>query len=268
VLQRLARIAASGSSLVPGRGQYLYTRSVGRGAAFDGDGGQKECISYSTDHRQVWIGANGSGLLRDQSSAASYTSSSDRAACASMGFTRHNVAGTSNLWFAADCFALGPARDMNALSTNPRTLLRQMRRIDGGPPGPAEDFVHVGDFLRETDASPAVRAALYRAAALIPGVHLLGDVGDHSGRLGLGVALDVHHVQEELIFNRRTAALMGEQTTSRKPGSSSWTVYLASRVVNNVPYPSPIALTSPCHNYAGYIHRVAGGSVMTGQRVK
>ena len=61
--------------------------------------------------------------------------------------------GTSNLWFAARCFSLGPTNDLQSLSTNPRVLLRQMRRIDGGPDNPAEDFVHIGDFLRETDAS-------------------------------------------------------------------------------------------------------------------
>ena len=63
---------------------------------------------------------------------------------------------------------------VNALSTDPGTLLVQMRRADGGPRSAGEDFVHVGDFLRETDARPALRAALYRATALIPGVRLLG----------------------------------------------------------------------------------------------
>jgi hypothetical protein len=267
-LRQLARIAASGPSLVPGRGQYLYTHSEGRGAAFGGSGTGKECITYSTGQRQLWVGANGSGLLREQSGPDTFTSAKDRSICASMRMTRTRGTETSNLWFAADCFQLGPARDMSALSTNPRTLLRQMRRIDGGPRDPAEDFVHVGDFLRETDASPALRAALYRAAALIPGVKLLGGVRDHMGRSGLGVELEHDHVRNELIFNRRTAALMAEQTAGDTPGSNTWTVYLKSTVVNSTPYPSPVQLTPPCHNSEGYMNRVAGGTAMTGRRIK
>jgi hypothetical protein len=81
--------------------------------------------------------------------------------------------GTSNLWFAPRCFSIGPNDDVNALSTDPRKLFVQMRRADGGPRSAGEDFVHVGDFLLETDARPALRAALYRAAAPIPGVQPL-----------------------------------------------------------------------------------------------
>jgi hypothetical protein len=267
-LHNLARIAARGPSLVPGAGQYLYSDSIGRNAAFGGLVDGSTCIFYGVDHRQVWIGADGSGLLRETAGPATFTSPGDRALCLSRAPKAEFSAGTSNLWFANGCFRLGPTNDMQALSTDPRALLRQMRKLDGGPRTAAEDFVHVGDFLRETDARPALRAALYRAAALIPGVRLLGTVRDHSGRRGLGVALTHLGVTNELIFNPRTAALLGEQSSGRAPGSSSWTVYLGSRLVRHLPYPSPVALTSPCHNTAGYISSVRGGSVMMGRRIK
>jgi hypothetical protein len=168
--------------------------------------------------------------------------------------------GTSNLWFAPHCFSIGPNNDVNALPTDPQQLLVQMRRIDGGPRTAGEDFVHVGDFLRETDARPALRAALYRATALIPGTRLLGTVRDHLGREGLGVA----HGNSELIFNPHTAALMAEQTI----GDPGWTVYLASRVVNQLPHHSPLPLTPPCVNYGGYITHTPAGDVQTGARAK
>lgn len=260
-LQRLARIAAAGPSLVPGPGQYLYVRSVSNYPAFDGTTG---CVSYAVDHRQVWIGANGSGLLRESGGPATFTSPTDAELCQKADPTGNTASGPSNLWFAADCFSLGPTNDMQSLSTDPSTLLAQMRALDGGPRTPAEDFVHVGDFLRETDASPALRAALYRAAALIPGVELLGTVTDHFGRQGLGVALTSDGVRNELIFNSQTAALMGEQSTGSAPGSDSWAVYLDSSVVDTQPYPSPLPLTPPCVHSAGYAHKVPGGDVMTG----
>lgn len=267
VLRQLARIAANGPSLVPGPGQYLYTRSASRMATFPNNGAAKQCITYSAGQRQLWVGADGSGLLREQAGASTFTSALDRAVCASKRMTR-TTAGSSNLWFAADCFRLGPAPDMSVLSTNPRILLRQMRRFDGGPRTAAEDFVHVGDFLRETDASPALRAALYRAAALIPGVRLLGDVRDPIGRRGLGVMMVVGHVRNELIFNGHTAALLAEETAWNPPGVTDSTVYLKSAVVSRVPYPSPVPLTSPCHGGMGVAHRVAGGTAMTGRGIK
>jgi hypothetical protein len=268
VLQHLAQIAANGPSLVPGPGQYLNVDSIGRNASFGGLADGKTCIAYGIDHRQVWTAADGSGLLRDTSRPATFTSPEDRALCLSKEPKTEFSAGTSNLWFADQCFQLGPTNDMQALSTDPSTLLREMRKLDGGPRTAAEDFVHIGDFLRGTDARPALRAALYRAAALIPGVRLLGMVPDHVGRRGLGVALTHHGITNELIFNSVTAALLGEQSTGKPPGSNSWTVYLGSHLVRRVPYPSPVALTSPCRHGMGYMSSVPGGTVMMGRRVK
>ena len=42
--------------------------------------------------------------------------------------------------------------------------------------------------MRESDVPPAIRAALYQATALIPGVKLLGPQTDQTGQTGLGVA--------------------------------------------------------------------------------
>lgn len=256
-LNRLAQIAASGPSLVPHLGQYLYVASASNQES-DAIVNGKECVTYAPERRQVWIGADGSGLLRESFETAKFTSAADRSLCQAMPKGAISQRGTSNLWFAPHCFSIGPNNDVNALSTDPRKLLVQMRRADGGPRSAGEDFVHVGDFLRETDARPALRAALYRAAALIPGVRLLGTVRDHLGRSGLGVAYRDH----ALIFDSQTAALMAEQTA----GDPGWTVYLASRVVNRLPRRSPLPLTPPCVNYGGSTTHTPVGDVQTGAR--
>lgn len=268
-LEQLARIAANGPSLVPGPGHYLYVDSLNHYPAVAGRVGRSEnCTTYATDHRQIWLGANGSGLLRDVTGKTTFTSAQDRAVCLAMKPSPLTPSGTSNLWFADRCFQLGPTNDMQALSTDPRTLLAQMRRLDGGPPTPAEDFVHVGDFMRETDASPAVRAALYRAAALIPGVHLLGPVRDHLGRTGLGVAYDGPGVHHELIFNPRTSELMGEQDRGSKTAGSDWAVYLETRVVDRLPQAAPVRLSPPCVNGGGSVTHTPYGDVQTGAQPK
>jgi hypothetical protein len=262
-LGRLAQIAASGPSLVPGPGQYLYVESRSEYPS-DAFASNQTCITYAPDHRQVWIARDGSGLLQETTGATTFTSSRDQAVCNAMKPSPLTASGTSRLWFAAGCFALGPGNHMQALSTDPSTLLRQMRRLDGGPSTPGEDFVHVGDFLRETDASPAVRAALYRAAALIPGVRLLGPVRDHLKRLGLGVAFSSNGNRQELIFDPRTSALMAEETAGPAPGADSWGVYLQSRLVDRLPHRAPVALTPPCVNGGGSITHTPLGDVQTG----
>ena len=142
------------------------------------------------------------------------------------------------------------AQGRPALSTNPAKLLVQLRKIDGGPHTAREDFVHIDDFLRpqgqgglpgapaERDTPPAIRAALYRAAKLIPGVRLLGPARDHAGRTGLGIAWFSHgRPLMELIFDRHTARLLDESTFEPSGQIADWTIYLGRR--SSTPCPPP-----------------------------
>src|SRR5205085_10637482 len=110
----------------------------------------------------------------------------------------------------------------------------------------AEMFTLVGDTLRETNASPQLRSALYQVAATIPGVELVGTVTDQAGRQGTAVGLTSGGaggpIQHQLIFDPDTSALLFEQTvleghaswTDAEPGSViTWSVYLASGVVDS-----------------------------------
>lgn len=265
-LERLARIAASGPSVVPAPGQYLYVESDNYYSANQMGRAQTDCITYAADRRQVWKGADGSGLMRDTTGPSRYTSGHDRSVCRAMKAHRF-TAGTSNSWFAPNCFSPSPLGNITALPTDPRALLHKIEKMEGVRA--FADFDSLGSLLQESDASPALRAAVYRAAALIPGVELLGPVRDHGGRRGLGVALQTRQEREELIFNPRTAALMGMVTTSTLPGLSGWTVYRAPRVVDRLPYRPPAALTPPCQSAgAGYGHVVHGDDVMSGRPAK
>jgi hypothetical protein len=258
VLNQLAELVAS-QSITPHTGQYLYVDSISAYPS-DYDG---RCITVAPDHRQIWIGANGSGLLRDTTGPAKIRWAANPTACNVVSRSTR-AGGTSNTWFAAHCLALGPTTDWRRLSTNPQVLLEQMRRLDGGPRTPAEDFVHIGDFLRETDAPPAIRAAIYRATALIPGIRLLGWVRSYSGKLGLGIAYSHNGQTSKLIFNHQTGELLGEQVTERRGKLSSWAAYLQNRVVNRLPAPSPLPLTPPCVKTSGIVHHTPKGDVMVG----
>lgn len=75
------------------------------------------------------------------------------------------------------------------LPTDPDALEEHLReaREGVGPDADTELFAAVGDLLRRSPASPALRAALYEVAARVPGVRLGGTVTDAAGRSGTAV---------------------------------------------------------------------------------
>jgi hypothetical protein len=263
MLRHLANVAARQSPVdAPARGQYLYVDSVSANES-DAYGNGLTCTALVPQHRQIWIAANGAGRLLETDGEPTYSSPHDRAVCNEM----HAMTppGTSDNWFAAGCLTIGFADKVPAASMDdPAKLLAELRKLDGGPLTPAEDFVHVGDLLRETDASPALRAAVYRAAATIPGVKLLGPTEDHLGRTGVGIGYLAHGVISELILDQRTSALLGEQIVDPATGRvSDWSAYRTSKIVDGIPGTFPGRLAPPCVNGGGYEHAGAHGVGIT-----
>lgn len=260
VFTRLAAVAKTQPSNVPGPGQYLYVDSDQANEAIAAGTG---CTMLAPERRQIWIGADGSGRLLENIGQASFLSAADRTACARAHLLGQAGPGTSDMWFAADCLSIGPT-NLQALPTDPAALraLLDARKIEGGPPGPAEDFVQIGDLLRETDASPALRAAIYKVAATIPGVELLGPARDHAGRLGIGLAYKTAGARSELIFDPQTSALLGELDTDASGRLTGWAVYLQSRIVNGLPGRAPGPLRPACVNYSGRAIQERDGSTL------
>jgi hypothetical protein len=256
-LEQLARVAASQPrSLTPGPGQYLYTKSNSltevdtTGSTPVSTARTPICVVHVRELRESWIARNWSGAIRETVGHGRFTSARDRGVCLREGVINpnsfnhdlsiHRRYGRGGFRFEHKAWP--------ALSTNPAKLLVQLRRIDGGPRTAREDFVHIGDFLRpqgqgglpgahlETDTPPAIRAALYRAAKLIPGVRLLGPTRDQAGRTGLGIAWFSHgRPRMELIFDRHTARLLDESTYEPSGQIADWTVYLETKIVNSLP---------------------------------
>jgi hypothetical protein len=247
-MSRLATVAANQPDpLVPGVGQYLYTDSQ---EAYTSTTVQPNGGSYTAlvpETRQIWIGPDGSGRLYETYGTAVFLSPQDQANWVAAGSPSLSFSPT-NQTFGPDGLSDGPT-NLSSLPTNPAALaaLINSRKVEGGPPGPAESFAQIGDLLRETDASPALRSALYEVAATLPGVQLLGSVTDHSGRAGVGIAYTSAGGQHELIFDPSTSALLGETYTVVGPDSAvsgspllapvgtvtGWAVYQPSSVVDS-----------------------------------
>lgn len=253
LLQRLARIASTQPWAFPGPGQYLYTTSHSLSESDTVLPGGLECRLMFEEYRQNWIAANGEGLFRETDGPSHYLSSHEPAACKA---APAQPAGESDTWAAPDCLSIDPI-PLGHLPRNPARLRARLLtgKVEGGPLGPAEAFTQVGDLLRETDAPPALRAALYRAAAGLPGVKALGTVTDKLGRRGIGLAFDKDGIRHELIFSAKTSALLAEQEVlvgsvrgihAARGTVLQWSAYTAGRVVDQLPATPPLALTPPC----------------------
>jgi hypothetical protein len=98
-------------------------------------------------------------------------------------------------------------------------------------------FSTIGDLLRESLMPPEVTAALYRAAAKIPGVVLVSDSVDATGRHGVAVARVELGERTEWIFDRNTFDYLGERsylvedTSGGKAGMLTGTTAVTERAV-------------------------------------
>jgi hypothetical protein len=237
-MNTLAKVAASQDwSGIPGPGQYLYTESEGLSES-DGGADGKECVVRMMSRRRIWIATDGSGALSSSSADAHFTSAADAAVCAGMNMSDPDEqVGSSNSRFPAGGLSF-PTNNWKALSTDPATVLKQAHQLDGGPDTPAEWFVNVTDFMRESDVPPAIRAALYQALPLIPGVKLLGAQADPAGQSGVGVAFyQDNQISTELVFDPQSARMLAEEHFDAGK-LTLWTAYIAQRIVGSVPnYP-------------------------------
>ena len=78
-----------------------------------------------------------------------------------------------------------------------------------GPDG--EAFTTIGDMIKEEIVPPQLAAALYRAAALIPGVTLAGHVANAVGQPGIGISWSNSQSRSEWIFDPATLQFIGER---------------------------------------------------------
>jgi hypothetical protein len=265
LLEHLARVAAAQPAAVPGPGQYLYTASNSLTGSDTALPGGVYCQTVFREYRENWIAANGEGLFRENDGPAHYLSKREAIACKAV---PPQPGGVSNTWAAPGCLSIDPI-PLARLPRDPATLRARLLtgKVEGGPPGPAEAFTQVGDLLRETDAPPALRSALYRAAAGLVGVKSIGAVTDKLGRKGVGLVLDSHGIRHELIFSATTSALLSDQDVliGHAPGVHasrgtllSWSAYTAGRVVDRLPAAAPLALTPPCVRGGGTELKVPG----------
>ncbi|GGS47279.1 hypothetical protein GCM10010156_02530 [Planobispora rosea] len=139
-------------------------------------------------------------------------------------------------------------RDYAALKRLPSDAEAMRAHLYKGDPGDGSPdeaaWERVGEMVRETYLPAAQRAALFRAAATIPGVGMVNDAEDAAGRTGIAVGrIGRDGVRADLVFDPESYELLGEREVvvdeklAQAPEGSLFasTAQLSVTVVDEVP---------------------------------
>ncbi|MFB7245505.1 hypothetical protein CW362_09375 [Streptomyces populi] len=121
---------------------------------------------------------------------------------------------------------------LSSLPTDPDallTLLRRDVRVSDGESREQAVFSLIGDLLSQTLMPPRNAAALYKAAARIPGVKEIPDAVDVAGRHGIAITREdaSSATRDEWIFDKRSLAFLGARgfiTHDKQKGITSDTL--------------------------------------------
>ncbi|MER5761530.1 CU044_5270 family protein [Streptomyces sp. NPDC002082] len=217
LLDRVAQVAASKPIEQVKDNQFTYIKSL---VAFSGMNMQTNEVIPGTPHqRQIWLSVDGrtEGLVIDEGKPRG------------SGRTKPGVpAPRPDGGDVIEPRMIPPSLSnptyhyLAALPTDPDTLLKKIYdEVQTKSPSKDEKaFSTIGDLLREQIAPPAVSAALYRAAAKIPGVTVVEDAVDASGRHGVAVSHVADGTRTEWIFDRNSFEFLGQRDVV--VGDSPW----------------------------------------------
>jgi hypothetical protein len=189
---------------------------------------------------ETWVALDGSGRRVSSTGLPVFLGRGDRDKWQAAGRPSLGEAGTSDVSY-------GPGKlsdaEVEALPTDPERLFEVIkeRAAATDAPASAEMLVVVADLLSRPSAAPELRAALYRVAAEIPGIELIGRVTDPVGRQGIAVASTSDYSwtlsRRELIFSPNDARILAEREVllehvpwldADPPMTISYSVYLES----------------------------------------
>lgn len=227
LLARIANVAAGQPSPTVRDSEFMYIRSA---VAYTEDtivNGRETSTMEKLHERQIWLPVANmcvAGLLIEDGSRTPLSPFP-----VVNGKVDRSVAGgapQSNLpqpdFTCPSEGHLGDAtyRLLQSLPTSPTALLNYLKA--GKKWTNDNPATEIGDLIREAIIPPAVAAALYRVAALLPGATLVPDATNAVGKHGIGIvwtSTDAQHeYQTEWIFNKTTLRYIGERDYNVKTG--------------------------------------------------
>ena len=207
LLAKIATTAARQPSPQVRDSQFWYIKSWVSNLVCNGGSGNN-CVLEKPQEAQIWQSVSNlcvTGLLREDGQDTPLKFSSNYLHCPYRGGVHDPT-----------------YRFLQSLPTDPHALLSLIEReMQGQLPRPEEAFTTIGDLLGAAIAPPRVSAALYRAAALIPGVTVVPDATDAIGRHGVAVAYTFRGIRTEWIFNKQTLRYLGERDINIANGATT-----------------------------------------------
>jgi hypothetical protein len=203
LLAKVADVAARQPAPAVSNGEFMYVRSEVSYAVYEN--GAQTATMEPLHERQIWqpvANVCDWGLVIEDGQRTSLAPTPVDSLSAKCGQGNLNEA---------------TYRMLQSLPTDPRTLLSQIYTfVQANGEGQAlgsdgEAFVTIGDLIRETIVPPSTAAALYRAAALIPGVTLIDHVTTVEGQPGIAIAWTSSQDRYEWIFDPATLQYVGER---------------------------------------------------------
>ncbi|AGP58636.1 CU044_5270 family protein [Streptomyces rapamycinicus] len=197
LLDRIAGTAAKSDVQPVRQDQFVYVKSLTAGAEMKEDGSSK---LEPRHEREVWM----SQQVKRITKTGEIKENGEWGRMAELGGSPAGVHRPTYQWLAS-------------LPTDPDALLEELYRMAS----PDEDvekaqavFNRIGSFLGETVMPPENAAALYKAAAKLPGVTRKEDAVDAAGRHGVGIARVDKRSGEatEWVFDRDSLTLLGERS--------------------------------------------------------
>jgi hypothetical protein len=186
LLNRIATVAAAEDAMPVRDDQYVYTRVQGTQQIMD--------EGKDTFRRSDWQAVDGkrAGLARITV------------------LSGPSGEGTRNMRLDADPNAV-TYRELQTLPTDTNALYRKIWADTGGqgPTHAAAALEAIGALLNKATLLPQVDAALYRAAARIPGVSVAEHAEDAAGRRGIGLAFRHGDDRDVWVFDHTTLHYLG-----------------------------------------------------------
>ena len=212
------QVTGQGPSLQLGVGQFVYVKDTLIQPTFQLDG--QIAMQGGTVTIESWWATDNSGKRTGSNDGAGY------------GLPEQGTWGPGQ-------FPIGD--DISGLSTDPGTLLDQLRErsgTNGASPEPdvtpaADDqttetgglWRAVTDLIDYPNATPEQRAALAQAAELIPGVHRVDGVTDPVGRSAYALELDIEGQAQRIDVNPTTLQPLAIELTLDGQTSSSYQIF-------------------------------------------
>ena len=234
LLVKIASAAASQPSPAVRDGEFMYIRSEVAYTADTISGGRETSTMARRHERQIWLPVANlcvTGLLIENGERTSLSlfpvekGKADRSAPPP---GKPQPQGAPQPAFSCPSEGhLGDAtyRLLQSLPTDPAALLDYLKAgkkwTNDDPP------TEIGDLIREAIIPPAVAAALYRVAALLPGATLVARATNAVSRPGIGIVWtnSRHQYRTEWIFDKTTLQYIGERdydpTTGQLTGESA-----------------------------------------------